>query len=262
MRYKKNSKYINDSQLSGHGTSFSNTCFVGQTEFGSYVTPLIFPLLFHGNKRLDFNSFDDISDIDNLLTRKITKTFMNSVEHMISFINKDKGEKLLNNDKNYSVDVSSNPNFYSALGIMGSSSVKKINIDVKWAIKDPVGVANHLVIERKHFEALKDITQTLTDVEDSQNSIDEHFERCKYKKYYEPRDCECLVVMPYGSKGEYSGGVAESNYVYRNIICPAVKLFESDTKLNVEIFRCDNLAQETITSSMIEHNRYCRDLHC
>jgi len=142
-------------------SDFLNSCLVGQTEFGSYVTPLICPLLIRENQQTDLSFFEDSQDIENLLTRKITRTFVNSVNHMISCINDDNTEMLLNFDKNDAVDVSSNSSFYRALGTIGLNNIKNMNIDIKWGVKDPSGVPHHLSVERKHFEVLLDIIQTL-----------------------------------------------------------------------------------------------------
>lgn len=142
-------------------SDFINSCLVGQTEYGSYVTPIICPLLIHGNKQADLSFFDRSQEIENLVTRKITKTFINSINHMVSCINEDKQEKLLGFDKEDFTDVSSNSEFYRTLGSIGLSNIKNMNIDIKWGIKDPSDVPNHLSIERKHFETLMKIIQPL-----------------------------------------------------------------------------------------------------
>lgn len=144
-------------------SDFLNSCHVGQTEFGSYVTPIICPLIIRGTQQTDLNYFDNLQDVEQLLTRKITRTFVNSVSHMISCVNNENADKLLNFDKNDVIDVSSNSAFYRALGDIGLNNIKNIDIDVKWAVKDPNGVPHHLNLEKKHFQAMKNITQTLSE---------------------------------------------------------------------------------------------------
>lgn len=86
------------------------------------------------------------------------------------------------------------------------------------------------------------------------NAPDRTSDRYEYKGNDERWDCTCFVIMPYGSKGEYSRGVDESDYVYNHIICPAVNEFEKETKQKVKVIReVENPTTGSITRSMIEH---------
>lgn len=143
-------------------SDFLNSCLIGQTEYGSYVTPIICPLLIRSSRQADLSFFDDSQEIEDLLTRKITRTFINSVNHMILCINEDKQEKLLDFDKNDVVDVSSNSDFYRALGAIGLNNINNMNIDVRWGVNDPSGVPHHLSVKKKHFEAIMKIIQPLS----------------------------------------------------------------------------------------------------
>lgn len=144
-------------------SDFLNSFLIGQTEYGSYVTPIICPLLIHGNNQVDLSFFDDSPEIEDLITRKITRTFINSINHMILCINEDKKEMLLGFDKENFDDISSNSKFYHALGTIGLSNIKNMNIDIKWGVKDPNGVPNHLTVEKKHFEAIMLIIKPLSE---------------------------------------------------------------------------------------------------
>jgi hypothetical protein len=144
-------------------SDFINSCLVGQTEYGSYITPIICPLLIHSSKQADLSFFDHSQEIENLVTRKITKTFINSINHMVSCINEDKQEQLLDFDKNDFTDVSSNSNFYRVLSTIGLSNIRNMNIDIKWGVKDPSGVPHHLSVERKHFEAIMKLIHPLSE---------------------------------------------------------------------------------------------------
>lgn len=144
-------------------SDFINSCLVGQTEYGSYVTPIICPLLIHGSKQADLSYFDYSQEIENLVTRKITRTFINSINHMVSCINEDNQERLLDFDKENIPDVSSNSEFYRALGTIGLSNIRNMNIDIKWGIKDPSGIPHHLSVEKRHFEAIMKLIQPISE---------------------------------------------------------------------------------------------------
>lgn len=144
-------------------SDFINSCLVGQTEYGSYVTPIICPLLIRSSRQADLSLFDDSQEIENLIPRKITRTFVNSINHMILCIDEDKQEKLLDFDSNNIIDVSPNSNFYRVLGAIGLSNIKSMNIDVKWGVKDPSGVPHHLSVEKKHFDAIMKIIHPLSE---------------------------------------------------------------------------------------------------
>jgi hypoxanthine phosphoribosyltransferase len=64
----------------------------------------------------------------------------------------------------------------------------------------------------------------------------------------------CFVIMPYGSKNEYEKGILESDFVYNDIICPAIDLFKNKFKIEVDITReVDKNVAGSINKSIVEH---------
>ena len=48
---------------------------------------------------------------------------------------------------------------------------------------------------------------------------------------------QCFVIMPFGSNNEYSRGNIESDYVFENIICPALEKFKQISKNDIYTIR-------------------------
>lgn len=65
---------------------------------------------------------------------------------------------------------------------------------------------------------------------------------------------KCFVMMPFGTNNEYARGAVESNYIYDNIICPAIKKFEEEWDIKVEVNReVDKNISGSITKSILKN---------
>ncbi|MCG8643807.1 MAG: phosphoribosyltransferase domain-containing protein [Desulfobacterales bacterium] len=74
------------------------------------------------------------------------------------------------------------------------------------------------------------------------------------KEFSENSKLKCFVIMPFGSRKEYSKGVKESNFVYKHIICPSIKILEKKEDVKIEVIReVDKAAAGSITKSIL-HN--------
>lgn len=62
-----------------------------------------------------------------------------------------------------------------------------------------------------------------------------------------------FVIMPFGSNHEYEGGANESEYVYKEIIYPAVRSVVGDDEFQPESLVCESNRHQpgSITASMI-----------
>lgn len=76
----------------------------------------------------------------------------------------------------------------------------------------------------------------------------------KDDKQIKPEKGKCVVIMPYGKRGEYSGGIIESRYIYECIIAPAVNDFATQKGMNLEPYmEFQNQNTGSITKSILEN---------
>ena len=65
---------------------------------------------------------------------------------------------------------------------------------------------------------------------------------------------KCFVMMPFGSNNEYVRKEDESNFVFENIICPAIERFKNELNIEVEVIReVDKNVSGSITKSILKN---------
>lgn len=65
---------------------------------------------------------------------------------------------------------------------------------------------------------------------------------------------KCFVMMPFGSNGEYTGGNEESDFVYDQIIVPAIRIVEEKLNLRIDDKReVDRNTSGSITKSIVKN---------
>ncbi|MFO7734018.1 MAG: hypothetical protein R6X21_10270 [Candidatus Aminicenantes bacterium] len=74
------------------------------------------------------------------------------------------------------------------------------------------------------------------------------------KLFSDSAGLKCFVIMPFGSKNEYDKGEKESKFIFKYIICPALKAMEKSEKSPIEVIReVDKSTAGNITKSILNN---------
>jgi hypothetical protein len=116
---------------------------------------------------------------------------------------------------------------------------------------------SHNTISRLYFlkgEGAKAMEQSVNDKSIDNCKLDLSETAEKGKEFSKDSKLKCFVIMPFGSRDEYDRGEKESNFIYKYIICPAIKSLEKAEKSIIEVIReVDKSAAGSITKSIL-HN--------
>lgn len=90
--------------------------------------------------------------------------------------------------------------------------------------------------------------------EDNNGFLEEDDENNTFNSVKDGKTENVVVLMPYGKRDEYPGGIIESRYIYNCIIVPAVKKFAENMKKNITLnleFQKRNTG--SVTTSILEN---------
>lgn len=85
-------------------------------------------------------------------------------------------------------------------------------------------------------------------------NMEENLQNTEEQHFTENSSLKCFVMMPFGKKDEYDKQEAESNYIYKHIICKAIEEIEKKIKKSIEIIReTDKKSAGNINKSILKN---------
>lgn len=141
---------------------FIDSCFLGQTERGSFITSIICPMV---NETIDkkvqqLSLFDSETDLISSFTRQVTKRFMISLEKVTRAVKEDNYDTIIYPEDNQWISS----NFLESIIELGSlSDIEEVDIVPSWysLAASPVGLPEKTSITKDYIQPIESMISKL-----------------------------------------------------------------------------------------------------